>query len=91
MKNIIKSTIYIVFLALIFANFSIFASSISISQKITYYESESQKLHQENIELERQAYEVNSLQHIASEAANLQFTQQTKPMYIDNLKVARLP
>lgn len=91
MKTYLRYSLFAVSLLLIVANFFIFASSISIGQKITYYEVESYKLHLENIELEKKVYEVNSLSHVASEAANLRFVQSARPMYLDSLNVAKLP
>ena len=89
MKAFSKLLFGVFFLGLIIANVSTFVSSIVLGSKINYYEIETRKLHQQNIELEKKAYQVSSYQSIASEAARLNFVKKVEPMYIDNLPVAR--
>ena len=74
---------------LIASNVYIFVSGFTISEKISYYEQEIKKLHQQNIDLEQKAYKVNSLQHTASEAATLGFDKRTEPIYLDELHFAK--
>ena len=88
MKLIRRLIFTILFFTLIVSNLSIFVSSISLGAKINYFEIETSKLHMQNIELEKKAYQVNSYQSIASDAAQLDFVKKAEPMYIDNLAVA---
>jgi hypothetical protein len=85
MNTLIKSTIWGVFFVLIIANIFTFMKGMSIADEINHFESETKKLHQENIELEKQVYNSDSLQNAASLAAVLKFTKQSTPMYLDNM------
>lgn len=89
MKTLSRIIFGVIFLALIIANLSTLVSGIMLGSKINFYEVETRKLHQQNIELEKKAYQVNSYQSIASEAARLDFSKKVEPMYIDTLTVAR--
>ena len=88
MKNLIKSAFIFSFIALAIVNLFIFVSSIKMSEKINFYETETKKLHMQNIELEKNLYESGSLSRIASEAAELSFTKTVEPTYLDKLKYA---
>lgn len=61
---------------------------MKVSEKITFYEIETKKLKQNNIELEKKAFVANSLQRAASVAAELKFTKKAEPYFLDNLRVA---
>lgn len=76
------------FVGLAIANIGIFISSMRLSDKITFYSSESKRLKEENLDLEQKIYEVNSLQKAASAAAELDFTKKAQPNYLNNLGVA---
>lgn len=89
MKTLIKTTLFFFFLALVFSNLYTFVSGIKLSEKINYYEQETRKLHTQNIELEKNVYEKNSLAQIASEAALLDFTKKVEPTHLDRLQYAR--
>ena len=88
MKNFIKPAIWMAFLVLIGANIFIFLSGMKLSEQINFYETETKKLHQENIDLEKKAYEANSLQHAASIAGELDFTKKAEPYFLESLRFA---
>lgn len=86
--SVVKPLIILMFVGLAIANIGIFISSIQLSDKITFYDKESKRLKQENLDLEQKIYEVNSLQKAASAAAELDFTKKAEPNYLENLGVA---
>lgn len=88
MKKISKVFTMSLFLLLIGTNVFIFLSGMKVSEQINFYEIETKKLKQENIDLEKKAYEANSLQHAASVAAQLDFTKKAEPYFLENLRVA---
>lgn len=88
MKNLIKSLFIFSFIALAVVNLFIFVSSIKMSEKINFYETETKKLHTQNIELEKNLYQSSSLSQVASEAAELEFTKKVEPTYLDKLQYA---
>lgn len=73
---------------LIGANIVIFVKSMSLSQQINLFEMETKKLKQENIELEKEAYRINSLQYVSSIAAELGFKKKAEPYFLENLDFA---
>ena len=83
--SVVKPLIILMFVGLAIANIGIFISSMQLSDKITYYDKESKRLKQENLDLEQKIYEVNSLQKAASAAAELEFTKKAEPNYLENL------
>ena len=58
------------------------------SQKITFYETNTQKLKKENLELEAYLYKINSLQYTSSQAAKLEFSKKADPYFLENLRFA---
>ncbi len=88
MKKFGVQLIILVFLALVVVNIGIFVHSIVLGADMNAYELNTQKLHQENLDLENQMYEVDSLSYAASQAAKLNFTQPANPIYLENLKYA---
>ncbi len=76
------------FLLLIAANVYIFLSGMKVSEQINFFEAQTKKLQQENIELEKKAYAANSLQHAASVAAELNYTKKAEPYFLNNLRFA---
>jgi hypothetical protein len=86
--SIVKPLIVLMFFALAVANVGIFISSMHLSDKITFYDQESKRLKEENLELEQKIYEINSLQKAASAAAELKFNKKAQPNYLQNLGVA---
>lgn len=88
MRNIIKTTFGFIFVLLVGVNLFIFISSMNISGEINRLEAQTQKLHFQNIDLEMKVDGGSSLSHIASSAANLDFTKKVEPVYLDELKYA---
>jgi hypothetical protein len=83
-----KYVLYFILFGLVVANTYAFVSSIYLGNEISRLEKDTKTYHQENIELERKATALNSLQHAASMAAELRFTKIATPVYLDNLTVA---
>lgn len=89
MKLLTKYSIWAIFLILLSANIFIYLTSLKLGDKISRFENETKKLHQENLALENNIYEIDSLQYAASLAAELDFTQKAQPVYLENLKFAQ--
>ncbi len=47
------------------------------------------KLHQENLNLENDVFKVDSLQYATSIASEMDFTQKSDVMYLEDLKYAK--
>lgn len=88
MIKLFRNTIWVIFLVLAVINIFIFIKGIKLSTEISFYENETNKLHQDNLELEKQAYGFDSLRYAASMAAVLNFTKKAQPIYIENAKYA---
>ena len=88
MKSVFKFFISGVFIILLLLNFWIFTKGMYLSQEISKYETNTQKLRKENMELETKLYKINSLKNTSSMAASLEFTRRANPYFLDNLKVA---
>lgn len=73
---------------LIVANMLVFVSGIHLGDQIGYFEKETQKIHEKNIELVKESSHYDSLQYAASMAATLNFTNTSNPVILDNLKYA---
>lgn len=89
MQKTIKKFIWVVLLFFVAGNIYMFCSGIAVSDTINNLEQKTKKLHQENKELEKHLYEVESLQYAASMAANLNFTVSSQPIYLNSLKYAQ--
>lgn len=85
---VVKPLIILIFIGLAIANIGIFISSMQLSDKITFYDSETKRLKQENLDLEQKIYEINSLQKASSAAAELDFVKKAQPNYLQNLGIA---
>jgi len=83
-----KKILIPVFLLLFIVNIYAFVTGINLADKITFYESETKKLHQENQDLETKVFAVDSLRYAVSLADGLKFTKKAQPVYLDNLKYA---
>ncbi len=86
--KILKYTIWLVFIGLVSANLYIFVQSMKISQHINYLDKETKKLHQGNLDLEKKAFETDSLEYAASMASQMAFTKKAEPFFLDNLGFA---
>ncbi len=89
MKFLIQHSIWIVVVLLFAANIVVFVSGVRLSDEIMHYDSEIKRLRQENMELEKNTFDVGSLQYASSIAAELRYTEKAQPIYLDNLKFAR--
>jgi len=88
MKSLIKNTFWVTSAVLIIANLYLFVSGIKLSESINYYEKETARLHEQNIELDKQTSFFDSLHHAASIAAMLNFSNDSTPIQLENLKYA---
>jgi len=88
MKKNIKNIIWPILFILVVSNIYIFVSGIKISDEINRYESEITKIHQENIDLEKKTYEVESLKYTASMAASLNFIEKPAPLILNKAAYA---
>lgn len=86
----IKKLITVLIIGLILINLAFFVSSIRLSDEIATFEHETQKLHEQNIDLQKEVARFDSFQYAASMAAELNFIKQSTPLYIDNTKYAQL-
>ncbi len=91
MKLIMKYTLVTLFFLLLAVNIYIFVSGIKLSDKINQYEGQISQLTNENLDLENQTYEVDSLQFASSMAAKFKFDQKAQPIYFENLNYALRP
>lgn len=88
MKYSFRFIIWTFFGILLFGNIYIFILGIKLGTDINSYEIETQKLKDNNIELEKKAYAVESLQYAASKAAEMNFTVKSSPIFPDNFVYA---
>jgi len=88
MKQLIKYGIWIIMPVLLFANMFIFVSGIVLGNQISHFEKETKKIHQQNVELDRQTSHLDSLDYAASIAASLDFVKRSPPIVLENLKYA---
>lgn len=88
MKLIAKQTIWIVFFILLLANVYVFVSGVALSDEISKFDIETTKLHQQNLELEKKLYSVESLNYAASMAAQMNFSNAAPPVYLDEQRFA---
>jgi len=87
-KFFLNNIIWGILFVFILGNVYVFIIGIKLSDEVNHFEKEIKRLKQENINLEKKAYEVESLKFAASMAAKLNFIKQSQPMYIENLKYA---
>lgn len=88
MKLLAKQAIWLLFFGLMIANVYVFVSGVQLSDELSRYDSEIAMLNQENLELEKKVYSVESLTHAASLAAELQFINVAPPIYLDEQRFA---
>ncbi len=89
MKGVFKQTIWFIFFFLVVANVFLFINGMRLSADINGFESQITLLHKQNVELEKKAYQIESLTYAASMAAQLQYTKKSAPVYMDNHTVAK--
>ncbi len=85
----IKKIIGFVFLVLIIVNIALFVSSIKLGNEISVYEQSTEKIHEQNLELQKEVARFDSFQYAASAAAALNFVQQSTPVYVGNMEFAK--
>ncbi|NTU46728.1 hypothetical protein HGA88_03810 [Candidatus Roizmanbacteria bacterium] len=88
MNAYVKLTIWSIFTFLITANVFIFMSGMSLGDEINKYESKTVQIHQENIDLEKQVYNIDSLSNAATQAVAMNFTKKTSPVYLEQMTYA---
>lgn len=88
MKIIFRNILIILLPILVFSNIYVFVYGFSLGEQANHYEADTRIIHQENIELEKRLFEVESLRYTASKAAELGFYVKPTPFIIDNFKYA---
>ncbi len=88
MKTTFKYIIGFLLTILIVLNIGLLVSTIKLSDEISIYEKEIERLHQLNIELEKEISYYDSYQFAASHAATLGFVKKSIPFYLENLRYA---
>lgn len=88
MGKIFKYIIVIIFFVLVASNLYIFVSSMTLSESINYYETQTRKLKQSNMDLEKKLYSLDSLQYAVTLASKMDFTNKAEPFYLENLGFA---
>ena len=83
-KKIIGFLIFV----FIVSKFFFFVLGIRLSEEIKVLDNKIKKLHQENIELEKEISFLDSYQYAASQAADLGFIKKSQPIYLENFKYA---
>ncbi|MBI2641083.1 hypothetical protein HYW87_00610 [Candidatus Roizmanbacteria bacterium] len=87
----LRRTIIFLIVLLLLSNVYIFVNTIRLGGDINHFEKEIKTLHQENLSLENEAYQLDSLQYAASLAAELDFSKKSQPFYLESLKYALKP
>ncbi len=87
--SVVRNATIVLFFALLTANIFAFVMSMQQSQNIQSFEQKAHALNLQNSELEESMYNMNSLQYAASRAAELAFTKQAQPRYLQSIEVAR--
>jgi hypothetical protein len=80
--------IYFLLVFLIVVNLGIFYFSIKVSDDIRENELKIEKIHKENIDLERKLSQLDSLNFAQNVAEKLEFTKEAEPLFLENLKYA---
>lgn len=76
-------------LVLAFVNVYIFVSGLGLQSEMMYYEKETKRIEQENLDFQEKVFEANSLQYAASKAADLEFINRAEPFYLAKPGFAR--
>lgn len=72
----------------IIVNLLFFFFSIKLSDDISLYEDKMEKIHHQNINLEKQLSQISSLEYAKKVAVNLDLNKKAEPIYLENLKYA---
>ncbi len=81
MKFHSNTAIIITIIVMVGINIAIFIRGISLSDEIHYFESETARLQEQNVEAEQQIYELSSYTQTASIAAVLDYGKYNAPIY----------
>ncbi|MDO8610379.1 MAG: hypothetical protein Q7R95_07555 [bacterium] len=88
MKILLKNTVWILMVILVITNISLFVSGIKLGDNITFFELETRKLHEQNVELEKKVSALGSLQYAVSIADSTDFTKKAVPVYLEGISYA---
>lgn len=89
MRNIIKSSIFFFALfLLIIGNIYFFFFSIKLGDEIALCEKKIEKIHHENINLEKDLSSFDSLEYAQKLASKMDFTKKAEVYFLENLKYA---
>jgi len=88
MFKTLKTIIFTLFIGLILVNIFIFVGGIQSSAMVASMEKDLEKLKQDNVDLESQLSQIDSLDYAASIAASFDFDRRAVPTYLDSLKYA---
>ncbi|MFH0979799.1 MAG: hypothetical protein V1803_02545 [Candidatus Roizmanbacteria bacterium] len=91
MRKSINFLIWIVMISLVVGNIFLFYSSIKLGDEISFFEQKIQKIHHENLNLEKELSYVSSLQYAQKLVKNLKFTKKSQPSYLEKLVYAFNP
>lgn len=70
------------FFGLMVGNIYIFGQGVQLSNEIHRFEEEITQISKENLELETQIFQRNSLQHAATVSAEMDFVKRAQPVYV---------
>lgn len=91
MKNILKSSIWLILAGLVVINVFLFYSSIKLGDEITVYESKIESIHHDNLNLEKELSKVSSLYFAKNLAEKLKFTKKSQPNFLKKINYAFVP
>ncbi len=89
MKKIVWTATIALLLMLAYMNITMFVKANGMTQQINEFAQQTKELRHSNELLEQKLYQSNSLQKTASAAADMEFTAQVSPVYIDGIRMAR--
>lgn len=88
MKKKYQISLVIIFLVVCAFHAYLSVSGNNLSVEVNRFESGTKKLRQENKELEKRLYSIESLTNAASQAALLNYDVKAVPIYLNNLGIA---
>jgi len=91
MRKSVSLLIWLMMIGLVTANIFLFYLSIKLGDDISFFEQKIQKIHHENLNLEKELSYVGSLQYAQKLAKNLEFTKKSQPSYLEKLVYAFNP
>lgn len=88
MNKFFKTSVWLTLITLVAANIFLFVSSIGIGDRITMFEMDTKKLHEENLTLEKKVSNLTSLEFARKQAEEMDFTKIAAPTFLEKLGVA---